>query len=220
VKATRWKEKTMRDLKSLFTGITLAVALAFPMAVWAADEDDGNGLPTITFEITHNAGAGWFITVNHKQCSIIPEEFGDINPIDRSPTDPLGDRVTQITTKVRTDGSRQINRFDAVSGIAQDSNGDRYLLTYENHPIYDVPPGDDPVTVRVRMVDRFRLIGNGFNMDFGFDMRWKFQVPSGSAFDPGPEFTGVVFPDDPVNPTNVSNLKVFSAHGVAGCDPL
>jgi hypothetical protein len=211
----------MRDLKSLFTGITLAVALAFPMAVWAGDnQDNDNGLPPRTFETTHNAGAGWFFPLNHEQCSTIPEKFGDINPIDRSPTDLLGDRVTQITTKVRADGSRQINRLDVVSGIAQDSNGDRYLWTYENHPIYDVPTGDDPVTVRVRMVDRFRLIGNGFNMDFGFDMSWKFQVPSGSAFNPDLEFTGVVFPNDPVNPTNVSNLKVFSTHGAPGCDPL
>jgi hypothetical protein len=207
----------MRDLKFICTAAILAVALMFPMAVSAADD---NGPPTITFETMHNAGAGWFFTLNHEQCRAIPRRLGDINPIDRSPTDPLGDRVSQITTRVWADGSRQINRTDVVSGIAQDSNGGRYLWTYENHPIYNVPPGADPVKVRVRMFDRFRLIGNGFNMDIGFDWRWKFPVPSGSAFDPGQEFTGVVFPNDPVNPTNVFNFKVFSAHGEPNCDPL
>ena len=131
--------------------------------------------------------------LNHDQCGAIPEELGDINPIDRSPTDPLGDRVAQLTTTAEADGSRQIERIDLVTGIAQDSNGDRYIWTYENHPVYDVPPGDDPVNVSVRMFDRFRLMGNGFNMEFSFDSRWDFQVPSGSAFDPGSEFTGVVF---------------------------
>jgi hypothetical protein len=210
----------MRNLKSIFTSIMLAVALVFPMAVWAADEDDGNGPPTITFETTHDEGVGWFFPLNHDQCGAIPEEFGDINPIDRALTDPLGDRVSQITTTVEADGSKQIERIDLVTGIAQDSNGDRYIWTYENHPVYDVPPGDDPVNVSVRMFDRFRLIGNGFNMEFSFDRRWEFQVPSGSAFDPGSEFTGVVFPNDRVNPTNVFNYKEFSFQGVPGCDPL
>ena len=207
----------MRNLRSIFTSTMLAVALVFPMAVWAADENDGNGLPAITFEITH--AVGWF-PLNHDQCGAIPEELGDINPIDRSPTDPLGDRVAQLTTTAEADGSRQIERIDLVTGIAQDSNGDRYIWTYENHPVYDVPPGDDPVNVSVRMFDRFRLMGNGFNMEFSFDSRWDFQVPSGSAFDPGSEFTGVVFPNDRVNPTNVFNYKEFSFQGVPGCDPL
>ena len=35
----------MRNLRSIFTSTMLAVALVFPMAVWAADENDGNGLP-------------------------------------------------------------------------------------------------------------------------------------------------------------------------------
>jgi hypothetical protein len=207
----------MRDLKSICTTTALAVALVFPMAVWAADD---NRSRTITFETTHDEGVGWFFTLNHEQCRPIPRKFGDIKPIDRAPTNPLGDRVSQITTTVRADGSRQIERIDVVTGIAQDSNSDRYLWTYENHPIYNVPPGDDPVKVRVRMFDRFRLIGNGFNMDFSFDWRWKFEVPSGNAFDPGSEFTGVVFPDDPVNPTNVFNFKAFSTQGEPGCDPL
>jgi hypothetical protein len=210
----------MRNLKSIFSSIVLVVALVYPMAVWAADEDDDNAPPTITFETTHNAGAGWFVTLNHEQCSIIPEQLGDINPIDRAPTDPLGDRVSQITTTVEADGSRQIERIDLVTGIAQDSNGDRYIWSYENHPVYDVPPGDDPVNVSVRMFDRFRLIGNRFNMENGFDRHWEFQVPSGSAFDPGPEFTGVVFPNNRVNPTNVFNYEEFNFQGAPGCDPL
>ena len=177
--------------------------------------------PHNDFETTHDEGVGWFVTLNHDLCRAIPRKLGDINPIDRAPTDPLGDRVAQITTTVMADGSRRIEITDVVTGIAQDSNGDRYIWIYENHPIYDVPPGVDPVKVRVRMFDRFRLIGHGFNMDVGFDWRWKFQVLSGSAFDPGPEGTGVVFPDDPVNPTNVFNFKAFSTHGEPFvCDPL
>ena len=68
----------MRDLKSICTITALAVALVFPMAVWAADD---NGPPTITFETTHNAGVGWFFTLNHEQCRAIPQRLGDINPI-------------------------------------------------------------------------------------------------------------------------------------------
>jgi hypothetical protein len=210
----------MRNLKPIFPSITLAIALASPMAVWSANKDHHDSPPAVTFETTHNAGAEWFFPLNHAQCRLIPERVGEIKPVDRSPTEPLGDRITQIATKLRADGSRQIDRTDVVSGIAQDSNGESYLWTYENHSLYDVPPGDGPVTVRVRMFDRFRLIGNGLNMDFGFDTRWNFQVPSGSEFAPNSEFTGVVFPNDPVNPTNVSNYKVFSSHGVPGCDPL
>jgi hypothetical protein len=71
------------------------------------------------------------------------------------------------------------------------------------------------------MTDRFRVIGNGLNLEIAFDWRWKFQVPSGSAFDPGPEFNGVVLPDDPANPTNVSNFKAFYTRGdVYACDPI
>jgi hypothetical protein len=80
----------MRNLKSIFTSMMLAVALVFPMAVWAADDDDDNSLPTITFETTHDEGVGWFFPLNHAQCGAIPGEFGDINPIDRAPTAPLG----------------------------------------------------------------------------------------------------------------------------------
>jgi hypothetical protein len=207
----------MRNLKAIFTSIVLAVALVFPMAVWAADD---NGPPTTTFETTHNTGVGWFVTLNHGLCGVIPEELGDINPIDRAPNDPLGDRVSQFTRTVEADGSKQLELFDLVTGIAQDSNGNRYIWIYENLGVLDVPPGDDPVKVRVRMFDRFRLIGNSFNMEVGFDWSWKFQVPSGSAFDPFPGL-GLTFPNDPVNPTNVFNFKDFSTQGEPlACDPL
>jgi len=83
-----------------------------------------------------------------------------------------------------------------------------------------VPPGESPVNVSIIMFDRFRLIGNGVNMGVSFDWRWKFQVPSGSAFDPGSEFTDVVFPENLVNPTNVFNFKNFGTQGDPACDPL
>jgi hypothetical protein len=160
----------MRNLKSIFTSMMLAVALVFPMAVWAADDDDDNSLPTITFEITHDEGVGWFFPLNHAQCGAIPGEFGDINPIDRAPTAPLGDRVSQITTAVEADGRRQIDRIDLVTGMAQDSHGKRYLWNYENHRVFDVPPGEGPVNVSIIMFDRFRLIGNGFNRGGQFQL--------------------------------------------------
>jgi hypothetical protein len=211
----------MRDLKSHLTSITLAVALVFPMAVWAADnKDNDNGSPTITVETTHDEGVGWFFTLNQARCGAIPGELGDIDPIDRAPTDALGDRVSQITTTVEADGSRQIDRINLATGMAQDSHGKRYIWTYENHQVYDVPPGKGPVNVSIIMFDRFRLIGNGFNMGVSFNWRWEFQVPSGRAFDPGPEFTGVVFPDNLVNPTNVFNFNNFGTQGDPACDPL
>jgi hypothetical protein len=211
----------MRDLKSLCTSIALAVALVFPMAVWAADNrDNDHGPPTITVKTTHDEGVGWFFPLNHAQCGAIPGELGDINPIDRARTDRLGDRVSQITTTVEADSSRQIDRIDLVTGMAQDSNGKRYIWTYENHRVFDVPPGEGPVNVSIIMFDRFRLIGNGVNTGVSFNWRWEFQVPSGSAFDPGPEFTGVVFPDNLVNPTNVFNFKNFGTQGDPACDPL
>jgi hypothetical protein len=215
--ATRRKETTMSDLKSSLTSLALAVALVFPMAVCAADE---NVPSTITVETTHDEGVGWFVTLNHARCGAIPGELGDINPIDRAPTAPLGDRVAQITTTVAADGSRQAERFDLTTGIAQDSHGGRYIWTYENQLVYEVPPGEGPVHVSSIMFDRFRLIGNGFNMGVTFNWSWKFEVPSGSAFDPGSEFTGVVFPNDPVKPTNVSNFKNFGTQGDPACDPL
>jgi hypothetical protein len=163
---------------------------------------------------------GWFVTLNHARCEAIPEELGDINPIDRAPNDPLGDRVSQTTTAVEAGGSRQIDRIDLVTGVAQDSHGDRYVWAYENHRVFDVPSGKGPVHVSIIMFDRFRLIGNGFNMGVSFNWSWTFEVPSGSAFDPGSEFTRVVFPNDPVKPTNVLNFKNFGTQGSPLCDPL
>jgi hypothetical protein len=211
----------MRDPTCIFTSITLAVALVLPMAGWAADnKDNGEDLPTVTVETTHDEGVGWFVTLNHARCGAIPGELGDINPIDRAPTDPLGARLAQTTTTEEADGRRQIERIELVTGMAEDSHGERYVWSYENHRVYGVPKGKGPVNVSIIMFDRFRLIGNGLNMGVSFDWSWEFQVPSGSAFDPGTESTGVVFPNDPVQPTNVSNFKNFGTQGAPACDPL
>jgi hypothetical protein len=175
----------------------------------------------VDVKTVHDEGVGWFVTLNHGQCRIIPPKLGDISPVNRAPTEPLGDRLALIVTKVMADGSRRIEITDVVTGIAEDSNGDRYIWIYENRPIYHVPPGADPVRVYVRMFDRVRLIGNGFKMDVGFDWRWGFRVPSGRRFDPGPEAAEVVFPEDRVNPTNVFDFKAFSTRGnPLACDPL
>jgi hypothetical protein len=211
----------MREMRSIVTYITLAVALALPMAGKAADhKDNGDGSPTITVETTHDEGVGWFVTLNQARCGAIPAEFGDVNPIDRAPTDPLGARLAQTTTTEQSDGRRQIERVELVAGMAEDSHGERYVWNYENHRVYDVPKGNGPVNVSIIMFDRFRLIGNGLNMGVSFNWSWKFQVPSGSAFDPGTESTGVVFPNDLVQPTNVSNFKNLGTQGGPACDPL
>ena len=186
-----------------------------------ASDTAAANLEEVDVETVHNEGVGWFFALNHDRCRAIPRQLGDINPVDRAPTDLLGDRVAQIIRKRRADGSRRIEITDVVTGIAEDSKGDRYIWIYENRPIYHVPPGDGPGRVGVRMFDRIRLIGSGFEMDVSFDWRWGFRVPSGRRFDPGPEIAGVVFPDDPVNPTNVFNFKAFSTRGnPLNCDPL
>jgi len=221
VNVTHRKEQTMREMRYIFTCITLTVALALPTAGKAADhKDSGDDSPTITVETTHDEGVGWFFPLNHAQCGAISEDLGDINPINRARTDPLGDRVSQTTTTVEADGSRQIDRIDLVTGMAQDSHGKRYIWAYENHRVFDVPPGEGPVHVSIIIFDRFRLIGNGLNTGVSFSSRWEFQVPSGSAFDPGQGFTGVIFPDDLLNPTNVLNFKNFGTQGDGACDPL
>jgi hypothetical protein len=115
------------------------------------------------------------------------------------------------------DSSRPIERIDLVTGKAQDSHDKRYIWTYEKHRVFDMPPGEDPAKVSIIMLDGFRLIGNGFKRGGSFSWRWEFQVPPESAFDPGPERTGVVFPTTSSILTNVLNLKNF---GDRTCDPL
>ena len=120
----------MRDLKSLLTSITLVVVLVFPMAVWAADNQaNDRAPPTITVKTTHDEGVGWFFPLNHAQCGAIPGNSVISIRLTGGRTDPLGDRVSQITTTVEADGSRQIDRIDLVTGMAQDSNGKRYIWT-------------------------------------------------------------------------------------------
>ncbi len=214
------RPKTMPANQSPSAAVTAAANLN-EVDLETVYDEGGGWFKNVDVETVHEEGVGWFFTLNHDQCRTIPRRLGDINPVDRAPTDPLGDRVAQIITKRRADGSRRIEITDVVTGIAEDSNGDRYIWIYENRPIYHVPPGVGPVRVSVRMFDRFRLIGNGFQMDVSFDWRWGFRVPSGRRFDPGPEAAGVVFPNDPVNPTNVFNFKAFSTRGnPLVCDPL
>jgi hypothetical protein len=204
----------MRHLTSILIATALAVVLAFPIAALADDKDNG---ATVTFETVHQEGAvEWLFPLSHDQCSAVPNSLGVINP-------NSNDRVAQITRKARANGSKQIDVFDVVTGTAAGSGNTNgtYIWIYENHAVYDVPPGAGPVKVRVRVFDRFRLIGDGFNLEFGFDWRWRFQAPSGNTFNPGLEFNGVVFPDDPVDPTNVLNFKAFSTQGEPlSCDPI
>lgn len=209
----------MRNLKPILAVTALALALVFPIATWAkADEEEQeNDGSTITSETIHKEGAAeWLYALSNGQCSAIPSKFGDIHP-------DSNDRVAQITTKTRPNGSRQIDVFDVVTGTAV-GNGTvsgRYVWLYQNHAVYDVPKGVGSVKVGVRMADTFTLIGNGLKFETSFDWRWRFYVPSGSAFAPSPEFEGLVFPDDAVHPTNVLNFKVFSTKGEPlSCDPL
>jgi Ni/Co efflux regulator RcnB len=143
VKGTYGKGKAMKEMRNIVTCIALAVALAAPIAGKAADhEDSGDDSPTITVETTHDEGVGWLVTLNHARCGAIPTDFGDINPIDRAPTDPLGARLAQTTTTEQSGGRRQIERIELVTGMAEDSHDERYVWSYENHRLYDVPKGN------------------------------------------------------------------------------
>lgn len=207
----------MRNLKPILAATLFAVALVVPIAAWAQDDTYEYYDATVTSKTIHLENAvEWLYPLSNSQCSAIPKKYGEINP-------DSNDRAAQITTKARSNGSKQIDVFDVVTGTAV-GNGNlsgSYVWIYENHAVYDVPQGDGAVKVRVRMADRFRLVGNGLNFDVSFDWRWRFEVPSGSAFDPNPEFEGLVFPDDAVHPTNVLNFKAFSTHGdPLSCDPI
>ncbi len=207
----------MKHLKFILAVAVVIAALVLPVAAWASGNGGDENGATVTSETVHHENAvQWAFPLSHDQCRAVPSRFGTINP-------DSSDRVAQITTKTKPNGSRQIDIFDVVTGtgVGNGSVSGTYTWVYENHPIYDVPAGDGPVDVKVRMTDRFRVIGNGLNFEISFDWRWKFQVPSGTAFNPGPEFSGVVFPDDPANPTNVSNFKAFDTQGdIYACDPI
>jgi hypothetical protein len=207
----------MKNLKCILAATAFTIALTLPIGTWAYDDENDDHGATITSETIHKEGVvEWLFALSNSQCRAIPSRFGVINP-------DSNDRVAQITRKVRPNGSRQIDVFDVVTGTAA-GNGNisgNYIWIYENHAVYGVPHGAGPVEISVRMVDRFRLIGNGLSFDTSFDWRWEFQVPSGSAFDPSPEFEGLVFPDNAVHPTNVSHFKAFSTHGdPLNCDPI
>jgi hypothetical protein len=207
----------MKNLKTIIPAAVLAVALVLPIAVWTDRAQAGTDGATITYETVHQeAGIEWLFPLSNDQCRAVPKRLGAINP-------DSSDRVAQITRKVRANGSKEIDVFDVVTGTAAGSTSvnDTYIWIYENHAVYDVPGGAGPVKIKVRVFDRFRLIGNGFNLDIGFDWRWRFEAPSGSGFDPGLDFDGVAFPDDPEKPTNVLNFKAFSTQGEPlSCDPL
>lgn len=208
----------MRYLRSILAATVLALALVLPVAAWADDDEGDDRGATLSSETVHVEGAAnWiFPSLNNTQCRAIARRFGDITP-------NSNDRVAQITTRVKSNGSKQVDVFDVVTGTAvgNGSVSGTYIWIYENHAIYSVPPGAGPVKVSVRMADRFRLIGNGLNFETSFDWRWRFPVPDPSTFAPGPEFEGLVFPDNPVHPTNVLNFKVFSTIGdPLACDPL
>jgi hypothetical protein len=208
----------MSNLRSILAATVLVMALVIPAAALADDDERDDRGATLSSETVHLEGAAeWiFPSLNNNQCRAIPTRFGDISP-------NSNDRVAEITTKVKSNGSKQVDVFDVVTGTAvgNGSVSGTYIWIYENHAIYSVPPGAGPVKVSVRMNDRFRVIGNGLNFETGFDWRWRFPVADPSTFAPSPEFADLVFPDDDVHPANVSNFKVFSTLGdPLACDPL
>jgi hypothetical protein len=207
----------MTNLRSILAASALAMALVFPVAAWAQDDQKEERGVTLSSQTIHEEGqAHWLFPLSNDQCRAIPNKYGVIAP-------DSNDRVTQITTKTKPNGSRQVDVFDVVTGTAvgDGSVSGRYIWIYENHAIYNIPESAGSVKVSVRMVDRFRLIGNGLNFDTSFDWRWRFPVSEASTFEPGPEFEGLVFPDDAVHPTNVLNFKAFDTVGQPlSCDPL
>jgi hypothetical protein len=208
----------MRNLRSILAVTALVVGMAIPIAAWAQDEQrDSRGTIVSSVTVHQENAAEWiFPALNNSQCRAIPTKYGSITP-------DSSDQVAQTTTTQYANGSRQIDVFDMITGTAVGSGSvsGTYIWVYENHAIYEVPAGDGPVKPRVRVLDSFRMIGNGLNFETGFDWRWRFPVPSGSAFDPGLEFQGVAFPDHAVHPSNVQNFKAFSTRGdPLACDPL
>ena len=209
----------MKNVKSIFAATALTVALVSPMAAWAWDDDeDDDRKAVVTFETFHQEGVQWGFVLDHDQCAAIPGRFGAIEH-----DGDLGDRVAQVTTKRRANGSKRIDILDVVTGTEEDSHGGTYIWVYENHAIYNVPPGEDTVRIKVDMQDSFRVIGNGFEMEIGFHWRWKFLFSDG-VFNPRPEFNfgnGLVFPDDAVSPSNVIDFRALSTQGdVIACDPI
>jgi hypothetical protein len=197
----------------LFVGLSSAFA--------TSDTQDTAASPRLDDVLRlENVTLPWIIPLKGGTCTL-PASVGEINPVDNT-----GDRLRKVTSKVRADGSQVIVQDDLKTGKAQDSNGKVYHFIYTNRAVFDVSPGL-PADVNVRMIDSFRLYGNGLHMIASFNWRWTYTAPDGVKVTLEPfadfPFEGFVFATaDGVNPApGVTDWRKLSTRGDPwNCDPL
>jgi hypothetical protein len=156
-------------------------------------------------------------------CALIPASVGFINPVDNS-----SDRVRKVTSELLADGSQVIEQDDLKKGTAVDDSGAIYRFIYRNRLVLIVSPGT-PADVNVRMIDSFRLTGNGVNMNAIFDWSWDYAAPDGAVLNlqPDADFPVDFFvfaTADGVNPDTANGLTNWQQLKTQGdpfnCDPL
>lgn len=156
-------------------------------------------------------------------CASVPASVGVINPVADS-----SDRVRKVTSEFLADGSQVIEQDDLIMGTAANDVGAVFRFIYKNHLVFIVSPSL-PANVNVRMIDSFRLTGNGVNMNATFDWSWDYAAPDGVVLNlqPDADFPVDFFifaTADGVNPdtgNGVTNWQQLKTQGDPfNCDPL
>ncbi len=217
----------MRTSRSIM-GTVLAVSimlLSLRPATFATDDtsrlEDTLRLENVTFPWLFPPPVGLAHPANGGTCQAIPAAVGSLNPVANS-----SDRVRKVTEEVLADGSQVIVQDDLNTGTAEDSHGATYDFVYKNRAVFTVSPGLSAI-INVRMIDSFRLQGNGLHLKVAFDWRWTYTAPAGVevTLEPFADFPVLPFvfaTADGVNPaSNVTNWQPLSTRGDPfNCDPL
>ena len=156
-----------------------------PSAVAASETPDADGTSRLqdTLHQTHITIPWEHPPALEGGTCMIPATVGSITPVDNT-----GERVRNITRDVRADGSQVIVQDDLKTGAAKDSHDETYYFIYANHAVFNVSPldadsNDAKSLVQVKMIDSFRLTGNGLNMHVGFNWSWEYIVCKQSESD-------------------------------------
>jgi len=154
-------------------------------------------------------------------CAAIPTGVGFINPVNNS-----SDRGRKVTSEVLADGTQVIEQDDLKTGTAVDDFGAIYRFVYKNQLVLNVSLGL-PANVNVKMIDTFKLTGNGLHMNASFDWRWDYEAPDGVVVNlqPDADFPVDFFifaTADGVAPApGVTNWQQLKTQGDPfNCDPL
>jgi hypothetical protein len=211
--------QTLRRIRTKLTLLVLLVGSGLCTAAHAAPSGirDTLHLKNVTipwlFSLANPANGGF--------CASIPASVGFINPVDND-----SDRVRKVTSELLADGSQVIEQDDLKKGTAVDDSGAIYRFIYKNHLVLIASPGA-PANVSVRMIDSFRLTGNGVNMNAIFDWSWDYAAPDGVVLNlqPDADFPVDFFifaTSDGVNPADgVTNWQQLKTQGDPfNCDPL